>query len=128
MIVLDASVLIAYLNPQDQHDASAHSILYRSVSDEFLVSVVTMAEVLVGPTRSQRLDRAHTVLHELGLSTIGIDASAPTELARIQAETNLKLPDCCVLLAAEQTGGRLATFDARLADVARRRGLEVVTD
>jgi hypothetical protein len=39
----------------------------------------------------------------------------------------LKLPDCCVLLAAEQPGGAtVATFDDRLA-AARKLGFRVIS-
>jgi predicted nucleic acid-binding protein len=46
-------------------------------------------------------------------------------LAGLGAATGLKLPDCCVLLAAEQVDGAVATFDDRLAAVARERGVVV---
>lgn len=47
--------------------------------------------------------------------------------ALIQAsEGGLKLPDCCVLFAAEQVAGSVATFEDRLAGAARARGLEVL--
>jgi len=49
----------------------------------------------------------------------------PAWLAVLRADTNLKLPDCCVLLAAEQTHGAVATFDDRLATAARERGFVV---
>jgi predicted nucleic acid-binding protein len=38
----------------------------------------------------------------------------------------LKLPDCCVLLAAETVDASLATFDERLAAVAEELGHSVV--
>ncbi len=37
------------------------------------------------------------------------------------------MPDCVVVHAAMTVGAQLATFDSRLADVARSRGLSVVT-
>lgn len=50
---------------------------------------------------------------------------APSRLARLRAATTLKMPDCCVLLAADQLADAIATFDDRLADVARNHGLAV---
>jgi predicted nucleic acid-binding protein len=38
----------------------------------------------------------------------------------------LKLPDCCMILAAENAGARIASFDDRLAQVGERRDLTVV--
>jgi predicted nucleic acid-binding protein len=46
-------------------------------------------------------------------------------LAMLRAGTGLKMPDCCVLLAAEQAHGSLATLDDRLATAATERGLAV---
>jgi predicted nucleic acid-binding protein len=48
---------------------------------------------------------------------------AAERLAALRVATELKLPDCCVLLAAEDAQARLLTFDARLAREAGRRGL-----
>lgn len=41
------------------------------------------------------------------------------------AGTGLKMPDCCVLLAAERAPCALATVDDRLAAAARERGFVV---
>lgn len=49
---------------------------------------------------------------------MGLNDDAPTRLALLRAGTGLKLPDCCVLLAAEQTRGTIATFDGRLTAAA----------
>jgi predicted nucleic acid-binding protein len=54
-----------------------------------------------------------------------MDDESPEKLAAIRAATGLKMPDCCVVLAAEQDGTDLATFDDRLASVAKTRGIRV---
>jgi len=59
------------------------------------------------------------------VSSLPLLEDAPVRLAMLRAGTGLKMPDCCVLLAAEQTHGVLATFDDRLATVATERGLAV---
>jgi predicted nucleic acid-binding protein len=46
-------------------------------------------------------------------------------LAALRAGTGLKLPDCCVLQAAEQAHAGIATFDDRLAAAARELGVDV---
>jgi hypothetical protein len=63
------------------------------------------------------------VLDELPVAAQPVPEDAPRRLALLRAGTNLKLPDCCVLLAAEQTDAAVATFDRRLADAATERGL-----
>jgi predicted nucleic acid-binding protein len=54
-----------------------------------------------------------------------VPSDMAVKLAALRVETGLKMPDCCVLLTAEGAGGRLATFDERLARAARNRDLEV---
>jgi predicted nucleic acid-binding protein len=36
------------------------------------------------------------------------------------------MPDCCVILAAEDAAGAIASFDERLAQTAEKRNLSVV--
>jgi hypothetical protein len=56
-----------------------------------------------------------------------METDAPVRLAMLRAETRLKLPGCCVLLAAEQVcDAQIATFDDRLYGVARQRGFAVI--
>jgi predicted nucleic acid-binding protein len=128
VIVLDACVLIAHFDETDAFHQNAGALL-RSVADESLgASVLTVAEVLVGPARVGRLDQATAALAQLAVSTIGLDEEAPVRLAALRAGTSLKLPDCCVLLAAEQPGGAtVATFDDRLAAAARKLGFRVIS-
>ena len=71
-----------------------------------------------GPRRSRRageMDRGAAALAQLAITGLGLDADARARLAALRAGTGLKLPDCCVLLAAEQMQARVATFDDRLA-------------
>ena len=49
MIVLDASVFIAYLDRDDDHHAAAETLLARAIDDDLGVNPLTLAEVLVGP-------------------------------------------------------------------------------
>ena len=125
MIILDASVLIAHLDANDpQHDLAV-DLLTRMGTQELAVSALTLAEVLVGPTRAGFPDRALAALQQLGVTGIPINADSAVRLALLRAETGMKLPDCCVLLAAQQSSSGLATFDARLAKIARGRGTPV---
>jgi len=51
VITLDASVLIAHLNPADIHHQAATALLLGGVHGQLLVHTVTLAEVLVGGVR-----------------------------------------------------------------------------
>jgi predicted nucleic acid-binding protein len=127
VIVLDASVLIAHFDEAEAFHKDADQLL-RSVADESLgASPVTLAEVLVGPARAGRLDRAIAALAQLDVRTVALGADAPLRLAILRVETSLKMPGCCVLLAAEQVGGAtVATFDGRLGTAAGGRGFTVL--
>ena len=127
MIVLDVSVTIAVLDRGDALHARALQLLRDQVDDEFAMHAVTRAEVLVGPVRRGRLALAEGRLDALDLLTLDLTASDAPALAGLRAESRLKLPDCCVLLAAERVGGAVATFDERLARAAERRGLNVLS-
>ena len=128
MMVLDASVLIAYLDNDDVHHARAVTLLSREIDDDFAANTVTLAEVLVAPARGQRLAAAREALNDLEVSELPFAADSAAKLAQLRADTNLKMPDCCVMHAAEDLSARIASFDARLAEAAIRLNLVVVTD
>jgi predicted nucleic acid-binding protein len=85
---------------------------------------MSWGEVFVGPTRAGRLAAAQGALRTLGVIELGLPENAAERLAALRVETELKLPDCCMLFAAETaTDGAVLTFDARLAREAAHRGL-----
>lgn len=123
VIVLDASVLIAHLDPEDAHHALATERLLDVADRPFGASSMTLAEVLVGPTRTGRQAAALAALRALGVTELALPANAAMRLAALRAETRLKLPDCCVLLAAGVAEGSVLTFDEPLAREAERLGV-----
>lgn len=125
MIVLDASVLIAYLDSEDAQHARAEALLAQEIDDDFGANTVTLAEVLVMPARQRRLDAARAALEDLDVNELPFPADSAFKLAQLRAGTNLKMPDCCVLLAAEDIYARVASFDDRLRDAATSRNLVV---
>lgn len=125
MIVLDASVLIAHLEEADVHHDRATVLLSALADHDFGISPLTLAEVLVGPARSDRLINAQSALRMLEVVTVPLSDDAPVRLATLRATTGLRLPDCCVLLAAEIAAGEVATFDAHLAAVGSGLGFAV---
>jgi predicted nucleic acid-binding protein len=126
VIVVDASVLVAHLDERDAHHGAATRLLLDAAELELVASPVTVAEVLVGPARADRLSEAQGMLDALAVREVPLGPDAALRLALLRAQTGLKLPDCCVLLAAHDAHAQsVATFDERLAAVAREVGLDV---
>lgn len=122
MIVVDASVLIAHLDESDALHDQAVDALLAAVNQPLACSPITLAEVLVGPARAGRLHDARTAVADLGVVEIALGGDAAGRLAALRAETALKLPDCCVLLAAEDAQAEaVLTFDDRIARAAEQR-------
>jgi predicted nucleic acid-binding protein len=126
VIVLDASVLIAHLDERDTHHERASRLLAETGAEPLGASTITLAETLVAPARRGRLDDVLAALDRLGVTELPLADGAPAHLARLRAETGCKLPDCCVLLAAREHGGTVASFDSALVDAADGLGLSIL--
>lgn len=123
MIVLDASVLIAHLDSADLHHVEARRLLEESGGESLGASAITLAETLVSPARAGRLTDAESALRQLGVEELVLGADTSGRLATLRAGTGLKMPDCCVLLAALDQEATLASFDHSLLAAARELGL-----
>lgn len=124
MIAVDASVLVAFLSREDAHHDSSMAVL--AAAESIRIHPVNLAESLVGSVRKNRGAQALARLRNIGVEEAGRPLDEAIRLAGLRASTGLKLSDCCVLLVAEAQGAALATFDERLARVARLRGISVV--
>jgi predicted nucleic acid-binding protein len=126
VIVLDASVLIAHLDGGDAHHRRSRRLLEATGARPLGASSISLAETLVAPARAGRLDKARDALERLGVVELAPGEESPPLLAELRARTGCKLPDCCVLLAAQQHGGAVASFDAGLVRAARALALETL--
>lgn len=112
MIVVDASVLIAFLDPNDAHHSVAVEIL-EDASPPLFVHPITAAEVLVAPERNDVADAVWADLVAIGVEVDDTPID-PLMLARLRVKTGCKMPDCCVLASAATRNTAVATFDERL--------------
>lgn len=124
MIVLDASVLIAHLDGSDRHHTTARNLLEANSGEPLGASPITLAETLVSPARAGRQGDAEAALQRLGVQELPLRGGTPGRLAEMRAEVGLKMPDCCVLLAAQDHEGIVASFDSDLLLAARKLGLQ----
>ena len=127
MIVLDASVLIGFFEKPDAHHQRAVELLHRRADGDVVASPLTVAEFRVGPARrgDQHLAKAQRVLESIDLAQVMFTEQSPAQLAQLRVTSGLPLPDCAVLLAAQQVGGAVASFDARLCRAAESLGIQL---
>jgi predicted nucleic acid-binding protein len=125
VIVLDANVLIGFLDATDSHHAASKDLLERRFADGFGASVLTVAEALVHPTRTDRQDAALASLVAIGVHMLSVEATDAAALARVRSTYRLRMPDAVALHAALSTGSALATFDETLAAAAERAGVRI---
>jgi predicted nucleic acid-binding protein len=118
VIVLDANVLIAYLDDTHVYHQRAVEVL---VSDDDLrIAPLTIAEVLVHPARTGDAAAVLSRLRAVGV-TVDQGAADPIVLATLRAETPLKMPDAIVVELAIRLECAVASFDGRVVEVARGR-------
>jgi predicted nucleic acid-binding protein len=125
VIILDASVLIAHLGANDALHDRAVELLVNVADEELGLSPLTLAEVYVGPARAGKLTHAQQAIRDLDVTVVSLGHDAPERLANLRSSTGLRLPDCCVLYAAQVVAAELATFDDRLGSAAKTIGLTV---
>ncbi len=117
LTAVDASVLIAFLDGSDAHHHAAVDALI--AIDQFTVDPITLAEVLVHPVR---IGQEHDVVARL--QAIGMQISQTPQnavaLARIRAETGLKMPDCIVVALGRRQAVEVLSFDRRVRAASER--------
>jgi predicted nucleic acid-binding protein len=123
VIILDANVLIGFLDADDAHHNSSLDLIERRFADGFATSVLTIAEALVAPTRVNLADRAQASLRKIGVRMIPIESGDAAALARTRTDYRLRMPDAVALFTALSTGSELATFDTALAAACERAGV-----
>ena len=123
---LDASVLITLMNAGEAHHRDAVTLVRRAaIAGALIAHPITIAESAVGAAEHGRLQQVRDAFAGLGLAMAPGDPDQAWRLADLRASTRLPLPDCCVLDAALESQGALATFDIRLAAAAHEHGVPV---
>lgn len=125
MIVLDAGALIALINEQDAHHVWARELFTSTTGEEWVISSLNLAEVMVHPVRAGKEEEFLRGVEGLRLRVEGTQPEHASELARLRAKTTLKMPDVIALHVAINLRASLATTDSLLAQKARERELVV---
>lgn len=115
LAVVDASVLIAFLDATDGHHAAARAALDRARSKHQLVaSAIAYAEVLVGAYRSSpKALRAAQRFFEETVRVEPLSSAMARRAAEIRAKHNVRLADAMILATATELGAdQTLTADA----------------
>ena len=128
MITLDAGILIALFNAKDAHHEAATKLLDAATrrDDLLYINPLSQAEVLVKAAQQGSEKIYYEKIVSIGVVTLAAPTDTGDWLAQLRARTGLKLPDCAVILTAQQSGSKIATFDHRLAREARALGITVL--
>jgi predicted nucleic acid-binding protein len=115
LIVVDASVLIALLDPADGLHAAARTALARHAGDELVVPASAYAETLVGPARRGDPAAAKRAIAALLIEVVPITAQVAEDAAELGARhPGLRLPDALVVATGSALGADVVlTSDAR---------------
>lgn len=120
LIVLDASVFIAYRTRADAHHPRAVAALRSHERDEVLLPASAYAEVLVEPSRKgpDVVKRAVSFIHDFPIRVVAIDAAIAERAALLRE--HLRLPDALVIATAETLKAeRILTTDRAWRRVSR---------
>jgi predicted nucleic acid-binding protein len=115
LIVLDAGVVIALLDPNDPLHPAARAALARHAGDELKLPASAYVECLVGPARRGRLAAARGAIAALLLDSVPITGQVAEEAAGLRARhPALRLPDALVVATGSVLGAAVVlTGDAR---------------
>lgn len=126
LIVLDASVLIAHLDPKDALHHPASVAVREHAGDVLRLPASAYSEYLVDAARAGAIDQAREAVERLGLVLAPIDLPVAEEAARLRARSQgLRLPDALVLACGTVLDADVVlTGDRRWARFPRVRVLE----
>ena len=124
LVVLDASVVIAFLDPDDAlHDAAVQALAEHQ-HDDLVIPASVHAEILVAPYRSSAdaVAEVEGFLSDLAVRTEAITVEIARGAARLRSGSrSLRLPDALVLATGdEMEAEKVLTGDEAWAAISTR--------
>jgi predicted nucleic acid-binding protein len=105
LVVLDASAVIAFLDPDDAlHDAAVAAV-HEYQHDELAIPISVYAEILVAPYRrsAEAVAEVEAFLSDFGFRVQAITTEIARTAARLRSSSRgLRLPDALVLATADE--------------------------
>jgi predicted nucleic acid-binding protein len=116
LTALDASVLIALLDPEDPHHQAARTALDEHADEDLRIPAHTLAEALVHPVRAGKEREARRLIAGLEIAVDPVDEPVAVAAAKLRAQygSALPMPDALVLAYADiRKAKHVLTADAR---------------
>jgi predicted nucleic acid-binding protein len=115
-VVLDSSVVIAFLNPEDRHHKSAQREIAAATA-RFKISTITVTESAIQAARQSEAVSSEFLadLENHFGPFIVLDGEIAMAAAKLRAKTGLATPDAIISASATAAGAILWTFDKGLA-------------
>jgi len=124
LIVVDASVVVGFLDAEDEHHQAAVAVLDASASDDLVLPATAYAEVLVAPAKkgSGAIARVDEALVALTLRIESVTPAIARSAAMLRARhRSLRLPDALVLATADVLGAaKVLTADRAWPKISRK--------
>jgi len=134
LTVLDAGVIIGFLDANDAHHAGAHTALSdaRSRNDRLVLPASAFAEVLVGPSRrgAAAILAVQTLVARVPIDVEPLDADIALAAASLRARhQSLNLADALVIATARHLrADHLVTTDRRWPSKTKLKLRAVITE
>lgn len=110
LVVLDASAVIAFFDPDDAlHDAAVEALTEHQ-HDQLLIPTSAYAEILVAPHRrgAEAVAEVEAFLSDFSIRLEAVTPAIARAAAKLRSESrSLSLPDAFVLATAEELGADL---------------------
>jgi predicted nucleic acid-binding protein len=127
LVVLDASVVIAFLDPDDALHDAAVSALTDHQHDELLIPLSAYAEILVAPYRRgpEAVAEVEAFLADFAVRIEAMSVAIARAAARLHSKRRtVRLPDALVLATADEVeADSVLTGDESWVGVSRRVAL-----
>ena len=113
LILLDSSVLIGLINPEDKH----HVLIMQNfeTSSLYAISALTLTEVLPHAVAKGVAKQAHDSFAQKLHQIVDVSQEIAVSAAHVRAKTGLRIPDAIISATATAIKAQLWTCDAALA-------------
>ena len=124
LAVLDASVVIAFLDPDDALHEAAVAALTEHQHDQLVIPASVYAEILVGPYRKgvEEVAEVEAFLADFAVRIEAITPAIARAAARLRSDSrSLRRPDALVLATADEVAAdTVLTGDESWTTLSRR--------